>query len=251
MKKISIGIIDDEFDARRIIRKYIERYVADFEIVFEIDDVEAAVNSINIHQPNLIFLDINLINGTGFDIIDQLTEFVPQIIFTTAYDEYAIKAFRYHALDYLLKPIDPTHFKEAIQKVRMKTTDEIISHTEDILRQREEKNLNNKKLVIPCSEGFKLINQEQIIYFQADASYCKIYLDNNKNIIISKPLKYFADKLELEQLFIRSHKSFLVNKKFIQEFSQSNGGELKLINGEIIPVSRNKKNETIETLKKQ
>lgn len=250
MKKIKIGIIDDEFDARRIIRKYVERYISDFSIAFEAENVEQAVNEINNSQPDVIFLDINLSDGTGFQIIDQLENNIPQIIFTTAYDEYALKAFRYHAIDYILKPIDPLHFKEAIEKIRIKSDEEILHHTEQILSHIKENDDTIKKIAIPSLDGIKLIKHSSIVYFQADASYCKIFLDDNKNLIISKPLKYFADILELESLFIRSHKSFLVNKNFIEEFLQSNGGELKLINGTIIPVSRNKKSETIEILKK-
>lgn len=247
MKKIKIGIIDDEFDARRIIKKYIERYVENYEIVGEADGVKSGIEFINEFKPELIFLDINMTDGTGFNLLEELDFHVPKVIFTTAYDEFAIKAFKYKALDYLLKPIDPEEFKDSMKRLVNSTPDEELEHKEKLLFH-EESHVHNK-IAIPSNEGTMFIDKENIVYFKADSSYCSLHLNSNKQIVVSKPLKYFADKLEIEQIFLRPHKSYLVNSSYIEQIKNDNGGELILKNGDPIPIARSKKNEICDFLK--
>ena len=238
-------IIDDEFDARRILKKYLERYFPDIKLLAEIDSVSAGVEAVNKLKPNILFLDIKLGDGTGFDLIDQLENEVPKIIFTTAFDEFAVKAFRYHAIDYLLKPIDPEIFVTSVNQLKDKKEQPKKSAWELILNQMQS---TDKKIGIPTNEGVKFVLIDEIVFFEADGSYCTINFKDSKHMIISKPLKYFEDKLQQEKSFIRPHKSFLIHLKYVEEYQKSDGGFLKLITGNIIPISRNKKEEILQSL---
>lgn len=241
----TIVIIDDEFDARRILRKYIERYFPDFIILGEAQNVQEGVQLIRETNPKLVFLDIKMGDGTGFDLLDKLEGNLPKVIFTTAFDEYALKAFRYHAMDYILKPIDPEILVDAVNQTLKK---EEVLNKDSLSLIFEHINESNKKIGIPTQEGFKFIPQEKIIYFEADSSYCFMYTSDSKQVIISKPLKYFEEKLQLDRNFIRPHKSYLVNLKFVEEYQKQEGGFLKLQSGKLIPISRNKKGEILETI---
>lgn len=240
-------IIDDEFDARRVLKKYLERAFPDIEVAGEADSVTDGIKLIHDVQPDFVFLDIKMGDGTGFDLIDQLEGEIPKIIFTTAFDEFAVKAFRYHAIDYLLKPIDPQLLSEAVTKIISRKESPKKEAWDQIIDQI---NHTEKKIGIPTSEGFKFISVEEIIYFEADSSYCTLFLKNNKHIIISKPLKFFEDKLSREKTFIRPHKSFFINLKYVEEYQKQDGGFLKLSTGKLIPISRNKREEVLECLEK-
>jgi two-component system LytT family response regulator len=238
-------IIDDEYDARRIIRKYLEIYFPTIRVLAESDSIREGIQLVNELQPNFLFLDIKLGDGTGFDLIDQLTIDLPKIIFTTAFDEFAVKAFRYHAIDYLLKPIDPEIFVSSISKrieekdfMNKAAIDKLVFHM----------NQTNRKIGIPSIEGVKFILLDSIVYFEADGSYTKLILKDAKQMVISKPLRYFEEKLEREPSFVRPHKSFIINLKCVEEYQKNDGGFLKLNTGTIVPISRTKKEEILQFL---
>lgn len=246
MKNSKIAIIDDELDARRILKKYLERYFPNLNLIGEADGVESGIKMINQSKPDILLLDIRMNDGTGFELLDQLDGYIPKIIFTTAYDEYAIKAFRYKAIDYLLKPIDPDSFKETINHIIQLSEEQNISKTENIISEFNQV----KKLAIPTQEGFNYIEFDKITYLKADASYCSICLEDKSSIIVSKPLKFFADKLENDESgFIRIHKSFLLNSKHICTLLKENGGSIKLKSGENLPIARNRKDDIFSYLK--
>lgn len=238
-------IIDDEFDARRILKKYLERYFPNIRLIADADSIAKGVKAINQFKPEFLFLDIKLGDGTGFDLIDQLEDYVPKIIFTTAFDEFAVKAFRYHAIDYLLKPIDPDIFVASLRKMIEQKSTLKKEAWEIVLNQVQN---NERKIGVPTVEGVKFILIENIIYFEADGSYCTLNFKDSRPMIISKPLRYFEDKLENEKSFIRPHKSFLINLKYVEEYQKSDGGFLKLNSGIVVPISRNKKEEILQKL---
>ena len=248
MKNYNIAIIDDEEDARRILKKYLERYFPKLYLVGEADSVQSGIQLISEFKPEIILLDIRMNDGTGFDLIDGLSSFIPKIIFTTAYDEYAIKAFKYKAIDYLLKPIDTDSFKESINYLLKESTEESLVKSSQILSEIDD---NNKKIAIPTLDGINFLELDTVFYIQADASYSTIFLNNNQTILVSKPLKFFADKLEsIQSGFIRTHKSFLVNSYYIETYQKNNGGGIILKNGKELPISRNRKEEIVDFLSK-
>ena len=237
MKSFSVIIVDDEEDARRIIFKYLERYFNQISVIGEASSVKEGLELIQKHKPDLIFLDIEMNDGTGFDLLDQLGNNAPKVIFSTAFDEYAVKAFKYKALDYLLKPFSTDEFIETLEY--------IINNTPSF--KIEKNTTDSKKITVPINNGYKIIELNSILYVRAEGSYCTIVFENNEKIIISKPLKYFVDKVCSEKCsFIRTHKSFFVNSNFIEFINREINATLTLKNNEIIPISRNKKEETIE-----
>jgi two-component system LytT family response regulator len=238
-------IIDDEFDARRILKKYLERYFPNIRLIADVDSVEKGVKAINQFKPEFLFLNIKLGDGTGFDLIDQLEDYVPKIIFTTAFDEFAVKAFRYHAIDYLLKPIDPDIFVDSLNKMIEQKVTLKKEAWEIVLNQVQS---SERKIGVPTVDGVKFILIENILYLEADGSYCTLNFKDSKAMIISKPLRFFEDKLENEKSFIRPHKSFLINLKYVEEYQKSDGGFLKLNSGIVVPISRNKKVELLHKL---
>lgn len=238
-------IIDDEFDARRILKKYLERYFPNIRLIADVDSVEKGVKAINQFKPEFLFLNIKLGDGTGFDLIDQLEDYVPKIIFTTAFDEFAVKAFRYHAIDYLLKPIDPDIFVDSLNKMIEQKVTLKKEAWEIVLNQVQS---SERKIGVPTVDGVKFILIENILYLEADGSYCTLNFKDSKAMIISKPLRFFEDKLENEKSFIRPHKSFLINLKYVEEYQKSDGGFLKLNSGIVVPISRNKKEEILQKL---
>lgn len=241
----TVLIIDDEQDARRIVLKYVERYFPQLTVVGEAGSVEEGVVMIESLSPMIVFLDIQLGDGTGFDVLDRIHRTDSRIIFTTAFDDYAVKAFRYHALDYLLKPIDPEEFSIAVQHVMDMTVTEQSSNLQNWMAQYGN---SDRKLGVPTADGVRFIQLDTIVYMEADSSYCKIYLRDNRSVVVSKPLKYFSDKLEGERVFLRPHKSFIVNMNYLLEYVKEDGGMLKLNNGALIPISRQKKDEVIREM---
>ena len=244
----TVVIVDDELDARRVIRKYIERHFPDFNILGEAGSVIEAVELIEETKPNILFLDIQLQDGTGFDILDSLGTLVKEIgiVFTTAYDQHALKAFQYHAMDYLLKPVEPELLIKAVQHIQsFKSATPIKEFISEMMDKHIE-----RKIGIPTNEGFKLLPLDQIIFLEADGSYCKIFLSNGKHLVVSKPMKFFTDKLESVGYFIKPHKSYVVNIQYLEEYIREDGGSLKIVNGLHIPISRQKKDEILDFIQR-
>lgn len=237
-----VVIIDDEIDARRVIQKYLERYFPTYVVIGEAASFREGKELLNRVDPDIIFLDVSLGDGTGFDLLDAVDLFVAKVIFTTAYDNYALKAFRYEAQDYLLKPIDPELFVDAVKKVADRKRDkEAMSH-DDVLTNF---GFGERKMSIPTNEGLAFVYLRDIICIEADASYCVIHTVDGHKKTISKPLKFFADKLEDHVGFIRPHKSFVVNMSHAVEYLREDGGCIRLKNELRIPIARQKKEEIL------
>lgn len=240
-------IIDDEHDARRVIAKYLERYFPDFEIAGEGTSVESGIRLLDEIDVDLVFMDINLGDGTGFDVLDNASIGNAALIFTTAFDQYAVKAFKYHALNYLLKPIEPQDFLDAVN-LSLNSRPVSEKSSDDLQRWMLTYGQNERKLAVPTSDGTRFVQLDQIVYFEADSSYCSVCLTDRKQIVVSKPLKYFSDKLENNKMFMRPHKSYIVNISCIEEYIKEDGGTLKLTTGKSIPISRQKKDEILKEM---
>ena len=197
---VTIGIIDDEENARRVISKYLERYCDDYDVLFETMQLQESIDAVLEHQPDLIFLDINLLDGSGIDVAQKISgKTDTKIIFTTAYNEFAIQALKLKAFDYLLKPIDLDEFKESLRQV-----------TQNINEVKQAK-AENSKLSITTISGTQLIDKSSISHFNADGSYTEIILINGKSITASKSLKFFENQIEHHSKFLKIHKSTIIN----------------------------------------
>ncbi|MGB4848928.1 MAG: LytTR family DNA-binding domain-containing protein [Saprospiraceae bacterium] len=240
-------ILDDEKQSRNLIRQYLLDQFPQF-IAEEVSTIVEAKKSIQNKSYDLIFLDINLSGGTSFDLLDEIKDIKAQIIFITAHSEFAIKAFKYSAIDYLVKPIDPDEFQAAVQKAIAhagKSTSPNIDHLQNQIR---ETNILNDKLVIPTQEGFLLTSISSILYCKANGNYTEIILDQNKKLLSSYTLGHFNDILTTHN-FIRIHRSYLVNPHKITGYKRGEGGSVVMSNGEELDVSRANKEMFLQRFK--
>lgn len=240
-------IIDDESKSRNTIREMLGRYCTNVNIVGEADGVATALEMMKNVNPDMVFLDIKMNDGTGFDFLKRLPDKDFNLVFTTAYDNYAIQAIRYSALDYLLKPIDPQELKMAVEKARLNSTNN--REQLDVLIENTLNTDNLRKIVFSTSEGMHVIEVDNIIRCEADDYYTRIHIKGRPQIMVSKTLKEVEDMLKGNS-FVRNHKSHLVNMSYIDTYVKSGGGYLVMSTGEKIPVSRRKRELMFKALSK-
>ncbi len=248
---ITAVIIDDESKARESLKKTITSYCPEVSILAMGNNVADAVTLINEHSPDIVFLDVEMPNGSGFTLFDKIKNPQFNTIFTTAYEEYAIKAFRIAALDYLTKPIDFRQLQEAVARYKNKQKIELKEQRLELLIE----NITNRpnefnKIALPDHQGYTMVKVSDIIYCQADSSYTIVHLLNGKKIITSKLLKLVEDSLPSET-FYRIHKSYIVNLNLIKQYIKIDGNQVVLENDIRLDVSdRNKKDFLNKLLQK-
>lgn len=233
-------LIDDLENARISLRKDLEDYCPDVELVGEADGVVSGARLIRAVQPDIVFLDIHMKDGNGFDLLEILGSTNFALIFTTSSDEHAIRAFRYSAVDYLLKPIDYEQLQDAVNRAtRMPDT------TLNLLRG----NLSgqNRRISLNSQEKVDVVDLDDIIRLESSGAYSVFHLRDGGQIIVTRTLKEY-DELLSRDGFIRVHQSHLVNMKFIRSFIKTDGGYLKLTTGRDIPVSSRKKSDVMREL---
>ena len=242
MKKIlRTFIVDDEQNAVDFISCIIKEYFPALEVAGKANNVAEGIAGINELQPDLVFLDVEMPNATGFDLLANFPEKKFDVIFITAFNHYAIRAIKFSAVDYILKPVNITEFIEAVSRVIKKRSDNTRSSNETFKVLMENlKTSHPSRLAIPTSDGMEYLNPREIIRIEADRSYSWFYLAGNRKILVSKHLKEFQDLLD-ERNFFRSHNSHLINLKFVRKFIRKDGGYIEMLDGAEIPVSRNKK----------
>jgi two-component system LytT family response regulator len=204
-------IIDDEERFRTALKKILSDF-PHYKIIGEAGSVQEALEIINSKEADILFLDIELTDGTGFDIIDKIDASDYKIIFTTGHSEYAVKAFRYSAIDYLLKPIDKNELKNALEKVQSIQYAEKLRLQLKTLRDNKD---SFKKIAVPSQSGMEIIEIDTIMYCSSESNYTYFYLENGKSMLSAKVLKDYEELFKPHD-FIRVHKSHLVNPKFIK-----------------------------------
>ncbi len=224
-------IVEDKEHIRKALLHLLAAVERDIIVVGECESVKEAVVVANACKPDLIFLDINLSDGTGFDFLDQTENLSFKVIFITAYEEYALKALKIGAVDYLLKPVDIDELKEALDKLsnlsvetqqhRLKTAKQVLNNEGDTL-------------ILSLQDSFQVINLKELMYCESDKGYTTFYISDGKKYLASKSLIEFEEQL-IRQSFTRPHQSFMVNLKFIDKYDKS--GTIHLKNGTQIPVS--------------
>ena len=244
-------IVDDEFQSRNLLSKLLSGHHDQVHLVAQASNQEEAMISIRDCKPDLVFLDIMLNDGTGFDLLNNLENIPFEVVFTTAYDQYALKAFKFNAIDYLLKPIDPDELQAAILKARhkmethLRTTPEQL---ENLYKTIKSPTSLEKKIAIPTSDGFLIQNLDDILYCQASGNYTQFCLANKTRVLSSYTLKQYDEMLS-EFNFFRAHKSFLINLKHVNQYRKGEGGVVIMSDGMEIEISRRNKEPFIRIFK--
>ncbi len=248
---INVIIIDDEKNALDVLEMQLNNYCADVHIVCKCDGGEKGIAAIKKHNPDLIFIDIEMPHKNGFDVLKETSQFNYDVIFTTAYDQFAIKAFKFSAIDYLLKPIDIIELQEAVEKVKSKkggtNLDEKIQLLFTQLQPKNEKLTH--KIAIPIGDGMELLEPDDIIRCESDSNYTHIFLLNGKKITLAKTLKDVAENIEGSP-FYRIHQSHFINMNHVAKFVKGDGAYVIMKDGTQIAISRNKKEAFMETFRK-
>lgn len=234
------AILDDEPHNGQLLAHLLGQFFPEIETVEQFTDSVEAVEALKQNPPDLLFLDIEMPQLNGFDVLNRLLPLQFRVIFVTAYDKYAVRAFRYSALDYLLKPIDVEEFKKAVQKALSQGP----AQTEqlDMMRAVQQTDAVPDRLAISSQDGLQIIDTNDIVHCESESNYTKIHLRNNQKILVSRTLKDLEELLDSE-LFFRLHHSHLVNLRSVRRYLRGEGGEVILENSSQIPVARSKKEE--------
>jgi len=240
-------IIDDEKKARHLIRILLTENCPEITSIDEAEDLEMGVQMIKEQQPDIVFLDIEMPKYTGLQILEffEPNEVTFEIIFVTAYNEYAVEAFKLTATDYLLKPVDKKELIHAVYKAKKQIEKSTASNKiQEIKFFFEQLALNKIALEIP--KGILFVSHEDILFFEADGMYTNVFIKGKEPQLICKPIKHFAMQLEGKSVFYKPHRSYLVNLKHLKELSKNNGFYLNMENNKRIPLSIEKKEEFLQ-----
>src|ERR1035437_2049483 len=239
-------ILDDIEQARITLKKDLETYAPDVQVIAEANGVLSGAKLLKSSQPDVLFLDIQMQDGSGFDLLDILKEIPFKIIFITASDAHAIKAFRYAAIDYLLKPVDPDELMAALKKLR----EENLNENEKYKLLNESLKNHQKphsRLALHTQDKIHIVNICDIVRCESSINYTEFYFTGGKKLLVTKTLKEFEDLLT-DQGFYRVHQSHLINTKYIKEFVKTDGGYLIMNEGASVPVSTRKRPEVMKML---
>ena len=226
-------IVEDEQTSREILKNYLIKYCPTVEVLGEASNIDEAMVLIRNNDLDLIFLDVEMPYGSGFDLLDKFDKTDFEVVFVTAYNQYAIEALNNHASYYLLKPISIDELIKSVDYVtQIKIKENELQHAVLVPKI----SIKNNKITIPTQDGFEVLEMKDIIYCKADDNYTELFLKNNQKKLVSKTLKYFEDILK-ESGFARIHKSFLVNVSYIASYKKGKGGTISLSNGKELSVS--------------
>jgi len=242
-------IIDDEAHVRESLADMLKLYCPNAKLVGQAEGVKSGLKAIQTHYPDLILLDIKMKDGTGFDLLEQIENIDFKIIFITAFDQYAIKAFKFSALDYLLKPVESTDLKTAIDKANILSQKEVNTQLSTLANNLHTDDQSKKKIILKTFDNVHLVKVKDIVYAESDGRYSTIYLISGEKIIVSNTLKHYHEMLG-DFGFYRVHKSFLINLEHIHRFEKAEGGYVILEGDAKVPVASRKREELMELFEK-
>jgi two-component system LytT family response regulator len=237
-------IIDDENDSRIILANYLTKYCPNVEVCGFGDSVTTGLEAIRKHQPDVIFLDIEMPYGNGFDLLDKIEKINFETVFVTAFNNYAIQALNQSAAYYLLKPIDIDELVKAVEKIRKERSEEnYIEHAKVLAENKKEGGI--QKIMLPTMEGFEIVDIHTILYCEAADNFTKFYFEEGSPLLICRTLKYFEDVLKNHR-FLRIHRSYLINPDFVTRYSKGKGGYVTMKNDQELEISPNRKKEFLD-----
>jgi two-component system LytT family response regulator len=245
MKKINAVLIDDEPGSLEALRWELEPYKDELAIKAACTSAAEGIGAIRREQPDLVFLDIEMPHTNGFELLRQVSDLRFDVVFTTAYDEFAVQAFKVNALDYLLKPIDEDELRSALEKVRHQRQKPLTQERlEGLFQALKQQDKAFPSVALPTLEGLEFVEVKDILYCQADGNYTRLAMAGGELVLVSKTLKEVEGMLEGHHFF-RVHHSFFVHLIHVKKYVRGKGGHLVLKNGESIPVSRGRKDDLL------
>jgi len=234
-------LVDDEIHGLDTLGILLADFCPEVQVVDRCSSAKKALESITKTKPDLVFLDIEMPVMNGFELLEQFAEIPFSVIFTTSYDQYAIKAIRFSALDYLLKPVDPKELIAAIHKVEKKKNPPTPEQLQMLLQQLQHREGPLTRIAIPTSEGFELVPADEVVRCEANDNYTYLFLKNKTRIIASRTLKEIEEQLREFPQFIRVHHSYVVNLNEVIKYVRGEGGYLSMTDGSTVNVSRSRK----------
>jgi two-component system LytT family response regulator len=243
-------LVDDEIDSIRVLQRLLETYCPQVTIAGTAGGVNTALPLIREIKPDLVLLDIEMAQGNAFDLLNQLQPLDFQVIFVTAFDNYAIRAFKYSAVDYLLKPVDIDDLRKAIDRVHEKPkSQDVVQQMKILLENVGMLQLSQQKMAIPTITGLIFIPVQDILRFEANGNYTSIYLSNGEPIVATRTIKDYEEVLP-EAIFCRIHNSHIINLSKIQKYQKGRGGSVIMEDGSIIEVASRRREEFLRRLLK-
>jgi two-component system, LytTR family, response regulator len=239
-------IIDDEIHCLKTLSILLKEYCPDVLVIEQCDNGEAGIEAIKKHTPDLVFLDIEMPHLNGFEMLEQFSEIPFAVIFTTGYDQYAIKAIHFSALDYLLKPIDAKELVAAVHKMQVQKNQPLIEQFRLLIDQVKHKETGITKFAVPTSEGFEFIPADQLIRCEAHSNYTYLFLKNKARIIACRTLKEMEEQLHHFTYFLRVHHSYIVNLNEVTKYIRGEGGYLIMSDGTTVNVSHSRKDALLK-----
>lgn len=246
-------IVEDEKNSQELLKELIKEYCEGVEVVDIAGNVADALESLDAYKPNLVFLDIELPDGDGFQVLEKASNKEFDVIFTTAYDQYAMKAFKFSATDYLLKPVDIDELQSAVARVREKYESgqtepgEQTAKLEALIQNLKTMAQPLKRIVLPTSNGFTVVNPEDIIRCESDRNYTFIFLTDGRKILVSRTIKEYDEMLS-DHNFFRIHQSHLINLSYLKNYTRGRGGFVELTDGTTLDVSARRKSEFLKRM---
>jgi two-component system LytT family response regulator len=238
-------IVDDETSSRNVLSDYINKYCSDVQVVAEADSVQTAIPIVRTHNPDILFLDVEMPMGNGFDLLERLSDLSFETVFVTAFDSYAIQALNYSAAYYLLKPVSIDELIAAVTKIKQEREKRIPAfHTRVLLENMQVSAKQHRKIVLPLLDGFEVVKVSEIVACEANDNFTNFYFTTGHKKMICRTLKFYEDLLE-ESDFLRVHKSHLINLDQVIKYTRGKGGQVTLSNGITIPVSPHKKDQLL------
>jgi two-component system LytT family response regulator len=238
---IKAVIIDDEMHCRKTLGILLKEYCPDIQVIDQCSDAQTGSEAITKYKPDLVFLDIEMPHVNGFEMLQQFSELSFAVVFTTSYDQYAIKAFRFSALDYLLKPIEPKELIAAVHKVQAQKQLPAAEQFQMLLKKISNKEEVFPKIPVPTTNGYDFIPVDQVLYCEAQDNYTRFSLKNKQKVIACRMLKDVEEQLSDFPFFVRVHHSYIVNIKEVAKYVRGEGGYVVMSDESVVNVSRSRK----------
>jgi len=238
-------VVENEVNAQKLLTTILKQYVPDLELIGVSGSVKASLELIESNQPDLVFLDIELDDGTAFDLLEKIENQCFKLIFVTAYDNFALKAFEYEAIDYIVKPYSPKEVIKAVKRVEQIPFFD--SFRDELIALVEKEKSRSARITISNADGIFIIKITDITRLEGQRSYCKFYLKTGEKILASKPLKEFEESLP-DHNFFRVHQSHLINLDYIKQFSKEDGGYIIMENLDKVPIAKRRRKEFLDSI---